>query len=84
MWFAAVHVLTLRTPVGRKAQRMFRSRGIPLARVRRKDLAVAGVDLVPRTAGILHGSPVLEDGRVLDVAKVIWCTGSTLLHDRRP
>jgi putative flavoprotein involved in K+ transport len=30
---------------------------------------------VPRTAGTLHGSPVLEDGRVLDVANVIWCTG---------
>ena len=75
MWFVAMHVLTVRTPVGRKVQRMFRSRGIPLARVRRKDLAVAGVELVPRTAGILHGSPVLEDGRVLDVANVIWCTG---------
>jgi putative flavoprotein involved in K+ transport len=75
MWFAATHVLTVRTPVGRKVQRMFRSRGIPLARVRRKDLTAAGVELVPRTAGVLDGSPVLEDGRVLDVANVIWCTG---------
>jgi putative flavoprotein involved in K+ transport len=54
---------------------MFRSRGIPLARVRRKDLTAAGVELVPRTAGVLDGSPALEDGRVLDVANVIWCTG---------
>jgi putative flavoprotein involved in K+ transport len=30
---------------------------------------------VPRTADILDGSPALEDGRVLDVANVIWCTG---------
>jgi putative flavoprotein involved in K+ transport len=75
MWFAAMHVLTVRTPVGRKVQRMFRSRGIPLARVRRKDLTAAGVELVPRTAGVLDGSPALEDGRVLDVANVIWCTG---------
>lgn len=75
MWFVATHVLTLRTPVGRKVQRMFRSRGIPLARVRRKDLTAAGVELVPRTAGVLYGSPVLEDGRVPDVANVIWCTG---------
>ena len=71
----AKHVLTVRTPVGRKVQRMFRSRGIPLARVRRKDLTAAGVQLVPRTAGVLDGSPALEDGRVLDVANVIWCTG---------
>jgi putative flavoprotein involved in K+ transport len=75
MWFVATHVLTVRTPVGQKVQRMFRSRGIPLARVRRKDLTAAGVELVPRTAGVLDGSPVLEDGRVLDVANVIWCTG---------
>ena len=75
MWFAATHILTVRTPVGRKVQRTFRSRGIPLARVRRKDLSAAGVELVPRTTGIHDGSPVLEDGRVLDVANVIWCTG---------
>jgi putative flavoprotein involved in K+ transport len=73
--FLAIHVLTVRTPIGRKAQRMFRSRGIPLARVWRSDLTAAGVELVPRTAGVRDGSPVLEDGRLLDVANVIWCTG---------
>jgi putative flavoprotein involved in K+ transport len=26
-------------------------------------------------AGVERGKPVLEDGRVLDVANVIWCTG---------
>ena len=75
MWFAAMHVLTVRTPVGRKVQRMFRPRGIPLARLRRKDLTAAGVALVPRTAGVVDGAAVLEDGRGLDVANVIWCTG---------
>ena len=75
MWFMAKHVLTVRTPVGWKVQRMFRSRGIPLARVRRNDLTAAGVQLVPRTTGVLDGSPVLDDGRVLDLANVIWCTG---------
>jgi putative flavoprotein involved in K+ transport len=70
-----IHVLTVRTPIGRKAQRTFRSRGIPLARVWRSDLTAAGVELVPRTAGVRDGSPVLEDGRLLDVANVIWCTG---------
>ena len=30
---------------------------------------------MPRTAGVRDGSPLLEDGRVLDVANVIWCTG---------
>ena len=75
MWFAAMHVLTVRTPIGRKVQRMFRARGIPLARIRRKDLTAAGVELVPRTTGVRDGMPVLEDGQILDVANVIWCTG---------
>jgi putative flavoprotein involved in K+ transport len=30
---------------------------------------------VPRTAGVQDGAPVLQDGRVLDVANVVWCTG---------
>ena len=55
MWFAAMHVLTVRTPIGRQVQRTFRSRGIPLARIRRKDLTGAGVELVPRTTGVLDG-----------------------------
>ena len=47
----------------------------PSIRVKPKDLAAAGVERVPRVAGVEDGLPVLEDGRVLDVANVIWCTG---------
>ena len=75
IWFVATHVLTVKTPVGRKVQRTFRSRGLPLARLRRKDLTAAGIALVPRTAGVRDGAPVLEDGRALEVANVLWCTG---------
>jgi len=75
LWFIVSHVLTVRTPIGRKVKRAFRDRGIPLARVRRKDLTAVGVERVPRTAGGRNGLPELEDGRVLDVANVIWCTG---------
>jgi putative flavoprotein involved in K+ transport len=73
--FAGHHVLTLRTPIGRKAQPKFISHGAPLIRVKLKDLASAGVEQVPRTVGIEDGRPALEDGRVLDVSNVIWCTG---------
>jgi putative flavoprotein involved in K+ transport len=73
--FLSHHVLTLRTPIGRKAQPRFISYGAPLIRVKLKDLAAAGVRQVPRTVGIEDGRPVLEDGRVLDVSNVIWCTG---------
>jgi len=74
-WFMLMHVLTVRTPPGRKARRIYRSKGIPLVRVRREDLAAAGVELVPRTASVRDGLPVLEDGRVLNVTNVVWCTG---------
>ena len=40
-----------------------------------EDLQAAGVERVPKTVGVRDGLPVLEDGRVLDVANVIWCTG---------
>ena len=73
--FVGHHVLTLRTPIGRKAQPRFISHGAPLIRVKLKDLAAAGVEQVPRTVGIEDGRPALEDGRVLDVSNVIWCTG---------
>jgi putative flavoprotein involved in K+ transport len=73
--FVGHHVLTLRTPIGRKAQPRFISHSAPLVRVKLKDLAAAGVEQVPRTVGIEDGRPALEDGRVLDVSNVIWCTG---------
>lgn len=74
-WFVFSRVLTVRTPVGRKLRRTFRTRGTPLVRVRPKDLAASGVERVPRTAGVRDGSPVLADGRVVEVSNVIWCTG---------
>jgi putative flavoprotein involved in K+ transport len=49
--------------------------GGPLIRVKPKHLAAAGVQRVPRTIRVQDGLPVLEDGRTLDVANVIWCTG---------
>jgi putative flavoprotein involved in K+ transport len=74
-WFIVTHVLTVKTPMGRMVKRKFRNRGIPLVRVRRSDLAASGVESVPKTAGVRDGRPELDDGRVLDVANVIWCTG---------
>ena len=51
------------------------STGEPLLRVKPKDLAAAGVERVRRVTGVQHGQPQLEDGRRIDVANVIWCTG---------
>ena len=47
----------------------------PLIRVKPKDLAAAGIKRAPRVVGVRDGRPLLDDGRVLDVANVIWCSG---------
>jgi putative flavoprotein involved in K+ transport len=73
--FAGHHVLTLGTPVGRKVIPKLAAKAAPLIRVKMKDLLAAGVGQVPRTVGVKDGKPELEDGRVLDVANVVWCTG---------
>jgi putative flavoprotein involved in K+ transport len=76
LWFAANHLLTVRTPVGRKMRHEVRSEGGPLLRYKREDLAAAGVERTEeRVVGTREGRPVLAGGQVLDVANVIWCTG---------
>jgi putative flavoprotein involved in K+ transport len=73
--FLGHRVLTKGTPIGRKMGPKLVAHGDPLIRVRPKDLVAAGIERVPRVSGVEGGLPVLEDGRVLDVANVIWCTG---------
>jgi putative flavoprotein involved in K+ transport len=74
--FVATRVLTVRTPMGRKARAKVRKGGGPLLRYRTPELRAAGVERVlEHTTGVLAGKPMLEDGRAVDVANVIWCTG---------
>jgi len=73
------HILTLGTPLGRKARPFVISRGGPLIRVKNRDLAALGVRRVARVTGVQNGVPVVDHGddggQPLDVANVIWCTG---------
>ena len=74
--FVWTRVATVSTPVGRKMKAKLRGHGGPALRVKRADLEEAGVERVhERTVGVEGGRPVLADGRVLDVANVVWCTG---------
>ena len=73
--FVFHRVLTTNTSVGRRIRRAALRRGGPLLRTKPKDLVALGVRRVPRFAGVRDGKPLLGDGRVLDVANVIWCTG---------
>src|SRR4051812_10126001 len=76
LFFVGSHILTMDTPLGRKMRPEIRHGGAPLLRYRKKDLLAAGVErVVARTAGVQDGRPVLDDGRVLEVQNVIWCTG---------
>jgi putative flavoprotein involved in K+ transport len=73
--FVQRNVLCLRTPLGRKAAPKMRGKATPLIRVKPKWLERAGVHRVGRVVGVHDGLPQLEDGQVLDVTNVIWCTG---------
>jgi len=76
LFFVGTHVLTVDTPFGRKMRPNIRHGGAPLLRYRLKELRAAGVERVlARTVGVENGLPVLEDGRVLPVRNVVWCTG---------
>ncbi len=68
-------LLTTDTKRGRRFAAKNAGKGTPLVRVRPADLARSGVERLPRVAAVRGGRPEFEDGRVLDVANVIWCTG---------
>jgi putative flavoprotein involved in K+ transport len=73
--FVGHHVLTVKTPMGRKARPNLLARATPLIRVKPVDLQNANITRVPRVTGVKHGLPLLADGRALPVNNVIWATG---------
>lgn len=75
VFFLFSRVLSVNTPIGRRARRKLLHGAGPLIRVKPGDIIAAGVEHVARTAGVRDGMPLLEDGRVLDVKNVVWCTG---------
>jgi putative flavoprotein involved in K+ transport len=75
-WFFVNHVATLDNPIGRKAAPGIRHHGLPLDRVRPADLRAAGVERVQaRVVGAKERMPLLDDGRVIEAASVVWATG---------
>jgi putative flavoprotein involved in K+ transport len=92
--FAGTRVLNVKTPIGRKVRPKFIGRAAPLIRIKSSDLEAAGVERVARVTGVRNGRPLLEDGRILDVGNVVWCTGfryefswidlPTIAADREP
>jgi putative flavoprotein involved in K+ transport len=75
-WFVINRVLRTDTPLGRRAIPFVRDHGLPLERVKPRDLEAAGIERVTsRVDGVIDGKPRLDDGRTLEVGTVVWCTG---------
>lgn len=80
--FAFRHVLTRRTPMGRKEMQEVRHHGGPALRVKRRDLSARGVVRTEaRVAAVRDGLPQLSDGTVVDAVNVVWCTGFHQVFD---
>lgn len=67
-------IMSVDTPIGRRARPRIMSKGVPLIRVKSRELARLGVRRAGRVTGVDHGRPVV-DGEPLEVADVVWCTG---------
>jgi putative flavoprotein involved in K+ transport len=76
LWWVWEHILTERRKPGRKVQaEMIQGHGDMWIRQKEKDIEEAGVQRTSRITGVVDGLPLNEDGEVLDVTNVIWCTG---------
>ncbi len=73
-WLAS-KVLTTDTPMGRRARQGVTTGASPLIHTGVADVERAGVKRAPRTTAVRDGQPLLADGRTVDAANVIWCTG---------
>jgi putative flavoprotein involved in K+ transport len=69
------HILTMRTPMGRKFRSKMHGHGMPLIRTRPGQLERAGVRRIGKITGIRDGKAVADDGAEISFASVIWCTG---------
>ena len=79
--FMGTHVLTRRTPIGRKEMDEIRFHGGPALRHKPADLIERGVERdFERVTGVRNGRPLVGD-REVDVTNVVWCTGFRQVFD---
>jgi putative flavoprotein involved in K+ transport len=74
-WWFLNNIVTLKTPIGRKARQKVFKGGSPLIRVSPDDLVKSGVYRLPRLIRADNGFPYFEDNSVIRVSTVIWATG---------
>lgn len=69
------HVLTMRTPMGRKFRAKMLDHGMPLIRTRPGQLERAGIRRIGRIARVQGRRAIDVDGQEAAISSVIWCTG---------
>jgi putative flavoprotein involved in K+ transport len=74
-WFILNHVLSLRTPIGRKVAPRAAGHGAPLIRISPRQLRAAGVREIGRIVGVKGGRPMTADGSTVTADVILWCTG---------
>jgi putative flavoprotein involved in K+ transport len=74
-WWFLRRVMTIDTPLGRRMKAAVLTHGNPLIRTERREVAEAGVEFLPRLAGVRDGKPLTEDNQMLPADGVIWATG---------
>ena len=79
--FAWTHVLTRRTPMGRKEMDHVRHHGGPMLRVKRRDLLARGVERTTSRVEEIHDGRPVVDGTAREVSTVVWATGFRQVFD---
>ncbi|MBA2678245.1 MAG: NAD(P)-binding domain-containing protein [Ktedonobacteraceae bacterium] len=74
-WWLLHQAINTNNKIGRRVKEQAESAGAPLIGIAKDAFERAGVERTPRMVGVQEGKPQLQDGRVLSVTNVIWCTG---------
>jgi len=74
-WWLMHKAINADSRIGRRFKEQAEKGGAPLIGIPKNAFERAGVERIPRMMGVQDGKPLLQDGRVLSVANVIWCTG---------
>jgi len=73
-WWLLQHLLTIKTPMGRKVKPQF-IHGGGVFHYLTKEMDKSGIPRVERITGVREGKLMLASGQTTDSSVIIWCTG---------
>lgn len=74
-WWLMHQAINTDNKIGHRFKEQAEKVGAPLIGISKDAFERARVERVPRMVSVQDGKPQLQDGRVLSVTNVIWCTG---------